>query len=50
MILKNITVGNFKNIAVTTLDLSKITALVSVNNYGKSNLLEAIRFGFDFLE
>lgn len=49
MILKNITVGNFKNIAVTTLDLSKITALVSVNNYGKSNLLEAIRFGFDFL-
>ena len=49
MILKTITVGNFRNIAVTTLDLSKITALVSVNNYGKSNLLEAIRFGFDFL-
>lgn len=49
MIIKRITVGNYKNIALTTLDLTKMIALVSPNNYGKSNLLEAIRFGFDFI-
>jgi predicted ATPase len=42
-------VGNYKNISETKLDLSGIIALVSVNNYGKSNLLEALRFGFDFI-
>lgn len=49
MILKSITIGNFKNIAETTIELDKIIAIVSTNNYGKSNLLEAIRFGFDFI-
>lgn len=49
MKLLKITVGNFKNIAKTTIQLSKITALVSTNNYGKTNLLEAIQFGFDFI-
>lgn len=50
MNLKSITVGNFKNISETTLDLTKMIAVVSTNNYGKSNLLEAIRFGFDFID
>lgn len=49
MILKSITVGNFKNIDLTTLDLKKMISLISVNNYGKSNLIDAIRFGFDFI-
>lgn len=49
MILKSITIGNFKNVAETTIELDKIIAIVSTNNYGKSNLLEAIRFGFDFI-
>lgn len=49
MIIKRITVGNFKNLAETTLDLTSMIALVSTNNYGKSNLLTAIRFGFDFI-
>lgn len=49
MIIKRLTVGNYKNIATTTLDLTRMIALVSANNYGKSNLLEAIRFGFDFI-
>ncbi|MDO4543429.1 MAG: AAA family ATPase [Clostridia bacterium] len=49
MKLKSISIGNFKNVADTTLDLSRMIALVSTNNYGKSNLLEAIRFGFDFI-
>ena len=49
MKIKNITIGNYKNIAETVISLSTITALVSTNNYGKSNLLEAIHFGFDFI-
>ena len=49
MRIKRITIGNFKNLAETTLDLTRMIALVSTNNYGKSNLLEAIRFGFDFI-
>ena len=49
MKIKRITVGNYKNIALTTLDFSKMIALVSPNNYGKSNLLEAIQFGLDFI-
>lgn len=50
MRLTSITVGNFMNLAETTLDLTKMVAVVSTNNYGKSNLLNAIRFGFDFIE
>ncbi|MCD7736696.1 MAG: AAA family ATPase [Lachnospiraceae bacterium] len=50
MRLTGITVGNFKNIAETKLNLGTIIAVVSTNNYGKSNLLEAIQFGFDFIE
>lgn len=49
MKIKRLTIGNFKNLAETTLELSHIVSLVSTNNYGKSNLLEAIRFGFDFI-
>lgn len=49
MRIKRITVGNYKNIALTTLDCSKMISLVSPNNYGKSNLLEAIQFGLDFI-
>jgi predicted ATPase len=49
MRIKSVIVGNYKNIAETKLDLSGIVALVSVNNYGKSNLLEALCFGLDFI-
>ena len=49
MNIKRITVGNFKNLTETTLDLTRMIALVSTNNYGKSNLLTAVRFGFDFI-
>ena len=49
MKVKSITVGGFKNLERTRLRLEKITALVSPNNYGKSNLLEAIAFGVDFI-
>lgn len=49
MQIKRVSVGNYKNIADTTLDLRKLVAIVSVNNFGKSNLLEAIKFGFEFI-
>jgi predicted ATPase len=49
MRIKRLTIGNFKNLAETTLDLTRMIALVSPNNYGKSNLLEAVRFAFDFI-
>ena len=49
MKLKSVTVGGFKNLKKTRLSLDSITAIVSPNNYGKSNLLEAIDFGVDFL-
>lgn len=49
MKIKRLTIGNFKNLSETTLDLTRMIALVSPNNYGKSNLLEAVRFAFDFI-
>lgn len=50
MKLLSIGVGGFRNLAFTTIKTEGITALVSPNNYGKSNLLEAIKFAFDFIE
>ncbi|MBR5968916.1 MAG: AAA family ATPase [Lachnospiraceae bacterium] len=49
MIIKSISVGNYKNIPVTTFSFSGMIALVSTNNFGKSNVLEAIQLGFDFI-
>ena len=49
MELLKLRIGGFKNIADTTLELSDLTALVSLNSYGKSNLLTAISFGISFI-
>ncbi|MEI3200134.1 MAG: ATP-binding protein [Lachnospiraceae bacterium] len=49
MRINQITVSGFKNIRRTKLELDGICAVVSPNNYGKSNLIEAIDFGFDFI-
>ncbi|MDY3970532.1 MAG: AAA family ATPase [Atopobiaceae bacterium] len=49
MKLLSLTVGGFKNLSQTTIELDGITAFVSPNNYGKSNLLDAIDFGIDFI-
>ena len=49
MKINSITVAGFKNIRKTRLELDSICALISANNYGKSNLIEAIDFGFDFI-
>lgn len=50
MELRSVKICGFKNITKTTLNLTKITSLLSVNNYGKSNILEGIIFGFDFIK
>jgi len=47
--INSITVSGFKNVKKTRLELDGICALISANNYGKSNLIEAIAFGFDFI-
>jgi len=50
MRLNKITVGGFKNIGLAVIELNNVTALVSQNSFGKSNLLKAIYFGVDFIE
>ena len=49
MKIKKIKVGGFKNILNCEIDLKKIIGLLSVNSYGKSNLLKSIEFGIDFI-
>ena len=49
MNLLNITVGGFRNIKLSSLSFDSITALVGLNGTGKSNLIDAIDFGFDFI-
>ena len=34
---------------ISEIDLQKVTSLLAPNNYGKSNLLDAIGFGYVFM-
>jgi predicted ATPase len=49
MKLDRIKVEGFRNIGNTEIELNHMAALVSLNSYGKSNLLQAIYFGVDFV-
>lgn len=49
MKLMSLSVGGYKNLAKTTVELEGLTALISPNNYGKSNLLGALQFAIEFL-
>lgn len=49
MRIVSLTVGGFRNLDRTTIELSGITAVAAPNNYGKSNLFDAIYFGTEFL-
>lgn len=49
MQLEKIKIGGFRNILEETISFKPITALVGLNGYGKSNVIDAIDFGFDFL-
>jgi len=49
MEISNISIYGFCNIKQFDINLSEFNALVAPNNYGKSNVLEGIRFAFDFI-
>ena len=50
MDISRIEVGGFRNILSNALDLESITALLATNSYGKSNLMDAIDYGFKFIK
>jgi len=47
--LNKISIKGIANIDSITLDLQQVTALLAPNNYGKSNVLSAIIYGFEFI-
>lgn len=49
MKIKSITIGGFKNLTQAKIEVERITALVSPNNYGKSNFLQGIDFALSFM-
>ena len=50
MIINKIKIDGYKNVSDTTIEFKNITALVGLNNYGKSNVLEAINFAKNFIK
>jgi predicted ATPase len=50
MKIRKIRIDGYKNINNTTIDFNGINALIALNNYGKSNFLEAIEFAIDFVK
>ena len=50
MELKSVTVNGYRNIYDTTIDFKDLTSVLSLNNYGKSNLLTSIVFGLSFIQ
>lgn len=49
MNIKRIKIDGFKNLKNIDLALNNITSLLSINSYGKTNTLTALKFGFDFI-
>lgn len=49
MDILSVEVGGFRNITNVMLEFDSITALVGLNGYGKSNIIDAIDYGFDFI-
>lgn len=50
MKLKSITIGGFKNIERTRIELGRVTALISPNNFGKSNFFQGMEFALAFMD
>lgn len=50
MKIESIYIDGYKNVIDTRIEMNSINAILSVNNYGKSNFLEAIDFATDFLQ
>jgi len=49
MKIKSLSIGGFKNLKQTRIEVDRITALISPNNYGKSNVLGGLSFALLFL-
>ncbi|MCF0253634.1 MAG: hypothetical protein HUK26_04795, partial [Duodenibacillus sp.] len=49
MRISSITVAGFRNIAETRLEPGGVAGLVAPNNYGKSNVLDAVAFALGFI-
>lgn len=47
--IDKIRIGGFRNISNVEVETSDITSLLSINSYGKSNYLNGIIFGIDFI-
>lgn len=47
--INKIKVAGFRNLKEVEIETENITSLLSINSYGKSNFLNAIIFGFDFI-
>ncbi len=50
VVLSKISIGGFSNIRQVSISLTDLTSLVAPNNYGKSNVLKAVSFAFDFIK
>lgn len=49
MKIKSLSIGGFKNLKQNRIEVDRITALISPNNYGKSNVLLGLNFALRFL-
>ena len=43
-------IDGYRNISNCTISLQDVTAIIALNNYGKSNVINAIRMGVDFIK
>lgn len=48
--IKSFYIDGYRNLSNVTLYLNDVTAIIALNNYGKSNLINAIRMGIDFIK
>lgn len=49
-IINSFYIDGYRNISNFTLSMHDVTAIIALNNYGKSNLINAIRMGIDFIK
>lgn len=50
MKMQAVLIDGYKNLSDVKINFKNITALVALNNFGKSNVLSAINFGVDFIK
>ena len=50
MEVQRVFIDGFKNLSNININFDKLTALVALNNFGKSNVLSALEFGIFFIQ